>query len=168
MFRFQPSVESLETRETPSGSNLASVTDLVIDSYSGYSGPGVFKTRDGGQTWTLVTDAGSGRITGLAVDPDPSAADGRKFKMLVAPVVLDLDGGANQLQGALFIAKQQAAGASVGGSDSIWIDISPPVREDGTPRFFNGIVSRISAGDTNETSTPIQPTILLQRLANPG
>lgn len=57
MFRFHPSVESLETRETPS-SSLSSVTDLVVDSYS-LSGPGVYKSVDSGRTWTLAPDATS-------------------------------------------------------------------------------------------------------------
>jgi hypothetical protein len=56
-----------------------------------------------------------------------------------------------------------------GGSDSIWIDISaPPQTADGSTRYFNGIVTRISAGDANEAETAgFAPTILLQRLANP-
>lgn len=57
MFRFHPSVESLETRETPS-SSLSSVTDLVVDSYS-LSGPGVYKSVDSGGTWTLAPDTTS-------------------------------------------------------------------------------------------------------------
>jgi hypothetical protein len=76
MFRFQPSVESLETRETPS--SVASVTDLVIDSYNprsvssgtptstdSFYGTGVYKSTDAGKTWTLAPD------TGTAAKSDP-------------------------------------------------------------------------------------------------
>jgi hypothetical protein len=60
MFRFQPSVECLETRETPS-STLASTTDLLIDSYNpqSYPGTGVYKSVDSGKTWTLAPDSTS-------------------------------------------------------------------------------------------------------------
>jgi hypothetical protein len=50
MKRFQLSMESLETRETPTG--LASVTDMVIDSYNpapsgdSFYGTGVYKSVD--------------------------------------------------------------------------------------------------------------------------
>ncbi len=53
MFRFRPSVESLETRETPGGITISSATDLVIESDSP-SGPGVYRTMNGGSTWTLA------------------------------------------------------------------------------------------------------------------
>lgn len=83
MFRFRPSVESLETRETPA--SLASVTDMVIDSYSpsGSSGPGVYKTTDSGITWTLAPDSGSGRITGVAVDPSAATVPAGSVTFIV-------------------------------------------------------------------------------------
>lgn len=130
MSRFQPSMESLETRETPSG--LSSVPDASSDSYYG---TGVYKSTDSGKTWTLAPDTTAGRITGIAVDPS-DAADGRKYKMLVAPLVLGAD----------------------------------------EPRYFNGFVSRLPAGGSDEpltiggprTEADAQPTIVLQRLANPS
>ena len=80
MFRFQPLVESLETREVPS-SALPSVTDLVIDSYNpssrlssgtststdSFYGTGVYKSVDAGKTWTLATDDGTAKSDPLPV-----------------------------------------------------------------------------------------------------
>lgn len=53
--------------------------------------------------------------------------------------------------------------------------VAEPLATD-APRFFPGIVSRVSAGDANETITiggarteaPTRPSIILQRLANPS
>ena len=52
--RFRPSVESLETRETPS--SLSSVMPTSSDSYYG---TGVYKSTDSGTTWTLAPDSGT-------------------------------------------------------------------------------------------------------------
>lgn len=160
--RFAPSVESLETRETPG--SLSSVPAASSDSYYG---TGVYKSADSGKTWTLAPDTASGRITGIATDPSDAiptgsvrfivdgvqvstSDDGRKYKVLVTPLVLDVDGdGSQQVRPRTFALVDRT---QLAGNDSIWLDISAPVQvADGSARFFNGIVSRISAGDTNET-----------------
>jgi hypothetical protein len=69
--RFAPSVESLETRETPS--SLSTVPAASSDSYYG---TGVYKTTDSGKTWTLAPDGTSGRITGIVVDPSDAVPTG--------------------------------------------------------------------------------------------
>jgi hypothetical protein len=68
MFHFQPSLESLETRETPSVVT-GRITAIAADpaSSDGSSGPGVYKTMDGGATWTLAPDSG----TATKSDPLP-------------------------------------------------------------------------------------------------
>ena len=90
--RFIPAVESLEVRETPSGV--------------------------------------SGRITGIVVDPDPGAEippgsvrfivdgtqvdaanDGRKFKMLTAPVILEVDSDAARYFNG-FVSRFPAGGSN--------------------------------------------------------
>jgi hypothetical protein len=71
----------------------------------------------------------------------------------------------DQVQGALFVAKQQALREFAGGNDSIWIDIDAPVTvsTDGRANETTTI-----GGPQVDTSDPARPTILLQRLANPG
>jgi hypothetical protein len=75
----------------------------------------------------------------VAVDPsDPSAAnDGRKYKMLVAPLIIELDGAA-------------------GGCDSIWIDLGYPVMVAGDGRdvaaadsfYGTGVYKSVDSGST--------------------
>jgi hypothetical protein len=82
--------------------------------------------------------------------------------------------GAEQVQGSLFIAKQQALREFVGGNDSIWIDINFPVRDAadesltvGGPQVVDTGIHRRNLVTVLSADT-VRPTILLQRLANPA
>ena len=57
MFRFRPSVESLEARETPS-SVTGRITGIAVDPAisDASSGTGVLRSMDSGSTWTLAPD----------------------------------------------------------------------------------------------------------------
>jgi hypothetical protein len=60
MFRVRLSVESLEARETPS-SVTGRITEIAVDPVvsGGSSGPGVYRSINSGQTWTLAPDGGT-------------------------------------------------------------------------------------------------------------
>ena len=186
MNRFRLSVESLETRETPAG--LASVTDLVIDSYDptatsdSFYGTGVYKSMDGGQTWA-ASDGTSGRVTGVAVDPsDPSAGNQSWGKweanpaesQAVRPRMFAL---VDRTQ--LFPTVEEpgtdvadSGSAAPGSNDSIWIDIDAPAQlADESAGYFNGVVNRISAGargDSYSGSHALYQDVFIPSAADPA
>ena len=127
------SLESLETRETPSG--LSSVVPVAGD---GFYGTGVYKSTDAGKTWTVAPPvlATAGNTDTAAVRPRMFALVDRTPLVAVAPAAGDPYRGSHVLYQDITIPAGPGAA-----------DITAPVQvADAPPRFFHGFVNRFPAG----------------------